>query len=162
MNDETRCHDLSFWMLSFKPTFSLSTFIKRLFNSFVFCHKGGIICISEVIDILLEGVNNCMCSLKEKCSSILVPFYLPSLQLVIFIVVLQRKTSTNFIALPWILHAVCSFWISFPSRPHILSNSLIKREWLWLCEFSLSTLLVCSLLNNIYLEIKYLAGSYFL
>ena len=34
-NDGTRCHDLVFWMLSFKPTFSLSsfTFIKRLFSS---------------------------------------------------------------------------------------------------------------------------------
>ena len=31
----TRCHDISFWMLRFKPTFSLSsfTFIKRLFSS---------------------------------------------------------------------------------------------------------------------------------
>ena len=31
-SDGTRCHDLIFWMLSFKPTFSLSsfTFIKRL------------------------------------------------------------------------------------------------------------------------------------
>ena len=31
----TRCHDLSFWMLSFKPAFSVSsfTFIKRLFSS---------------------------------------------------------------------------------------------------------------------------------
>ena len=31
----TRCHDLSFWMLSFKPTFSLSSFsfINRLFSS---------------------------------------------------------------------------------------------------------------------------------
>ena len=34
-SDETGCHDLSFWMLSFKPTFSLSsfTFIKRLSSS---------------------------------------------------------------------------------------------------------------------------------
>ena len=34
-SDGTRCHDLVFWMLSFKPTFSLSsfTFIKRLFSS---------------------------------------------------------------------------------------------------------------------------------
>ena len=34
-SDETGCHDLSFWMLSFKPTFSLSsfTFINRLFSS---------------------------------------------------------------------------------------------------------------------------------
>ena len=33
-SDGTGCHDLSFWMLSFKPTFSLSsfTFIKRLFS----------------------------------------------------------------------------------------------------------------------------------
>ena len=34
-SDGTRCHDLFFWMLSFKPTFSLSTFtfLKRLFSS---------------------------------------------------------------------------------------------------------------------------------
>ena len=34
-SDGTRCHDLHFWMLSFKPTFSLSsfTFIKSLFSS---------------------------------------------------------------------------------------------------------------------------------
>ena len=33
---------LVFWMLSFKPTFSFSTFtfIKRLFSSSSFCHKG--------------------------------------------------------------------------------------------------------------------------
>ena len=36
---------LVFWMLSFKPAFSLSsvTFIKRLFSSSAFCHKGGVI-----------------------------------------------------------------------------------------------------------------------
>ena len=34
-SDGTRCHDLSFWMWSFKPTFSLSSFtlINRLFSS---------------------------------------------------------------------------------------------------------------------------------
>ena len=34
-SDGTWCHDLSFWMLNFKPAFSLSffTFIKRLFSS---------------------------------------------------------------------------------------------------------------------------------
>ena len=34
-NNGTRCHDLSFWMMSFKPNFSLSSFIfiKRLFSS---------------------------------------------------------------------------------------------------------------------------------
>ena len=41
---------LVFRMLSFKLTFSLSsfTFIKRLFGLH---HKGGVICVSEVIDI---------------------------------------------------------------------------------------------------------------
>ena len=34
-SDGTRCHDLFFWMLNFKPAFSLCsfTFIKRLFSS---------------------------------------------------------------------------------------------------------------------------------
>ena len=34
-SDGMTCHDLSFWMLNFKPTFSLSSFIfiKRLFSS---------------------------------------------------------------------------------------------------------------------------------
>ena len=51
-----------FWMLSFKPTFSLSTFtlIKRLFSSSVFCHYGSVICISEVIDISPDNLD---CSL---------------------------------------------------------------------------------------------------
>ena len=36
-SDGTRCHDLSFWMLSFNPALSLSsfTFIERLFISFL-------------------------------------------------------------------------------------------------------------------------------
>ena len=34
-SDGTRCHDLHFWMLSFKPAFSLSTFsfIRKIFSS---------------------------------------------------------------------------------------------------------------------------------
>ena len=44
---------LLFWMLSFKPTFSLSSLFhpEPLYFFFTFCHKGGVICISEVIDI---------------------------------------------------------------------------------------------------------------
>ena len=45
-----------FWMLSFKPPFSLSsfTFIKRLFSSSsLFCHKGGVIWGSELLIFLL-------------------------------------------------------------------------------------------------------------
>ena len=54
---------LVFWMLSFKPTFSLSfTFIKRLFSFFItFCHKGGVICVSEVIDVSPGNLDSSLC-----------------------------------------------------------------------------------------------------
>ena len=55
---------LVFWMLSSKPTFSLSsfTFIKRLFSSsLLHCHKGGIICISEVIVISPSNLDSSLC-----------------------------------------------------------------------------------------------------
>ena len=45
---------LVFWMLRFRPTFSLFsfTFIRRLLSaSSLFAIKGGVICISEVVDI---------------------------------------------------------------------------------------------------------------
>ena len=43
-SDGTKCHDLCFWMLNFKPTFSLSffTFIKSLFSSFLLSAIRGI------------------------------------------------------------------------------------------------------------------------
>ena len=46
-------------MLSFKPSFSLSSFsfIKSLFSSSSFCHKGGVICVSEVIDVSPIHIN---------------------------------------------------------------------------------------------------------
>ena len=49
-SDRTRCHDLQFFNVEFKRSFSLSffTFIKRLFSS---SSTSGIICISEVVDI---------------------------------------------------------------------------------------------------------------
>ena len=43
---------LVFWMLSFKPTFSLSSFTLR-----AFCYKGGVIYIFEVIDISPSNIN---------------------------------------------------------------------------------------------------------
>ena len=43
-SDGTGCHDITFSLTSF-------TFIKRLFSFFAVYHKGGVICISEVIDI---------------------------------------------------------------------------------------------------------------
>ena len=62
---------LVFWMLHFKPTFSLSsiTFIKRLFSSFfTFCHKSGVICISEVIDISPGSLNSSLCFFQPSIS----------------------------------------------------------------------------------------------
>ena len=58
---------LVFWVLSFKPTFSLSsfTFIKRLFT---FCHKGGVICISEVIDISPSNIDSSLCFIQPGIS----------------------------------------------------------------------------------------------
>ena len=61
---------LVFYMLSFKPTFSLSsfTFIKRLFNSSLFCHKGGVIYISEVIDISPGNLDCSLCFPQPRVS----------------------------------------------------------------------------------------------
>ena len=57
------------WMLSFKPTSSLSsfTFIKRLFSSFfTFCHKGGVICLSEVTDFSLGNLDSRLCFIQPS------------------------------------------------------------------------------------------------
>ena len=42
---------LLFWMLSFSQLFPLPSFTEALQVLFAFCHKGGVTCISEVIDI---------------------------------------------------------------------------------------------------------------
>ena len=49
---------LVFWMLSFKPAFSLSSF----------CHKGGAICISEVIDISPSNLDSSLCFFQPSIS----------------------------------------------------------------------------------------------
>ena len=63
----TRSMIFFFRMLSFKPAFSLSsfTFIKRLFT---FCHKGGVICVSEVIDISPGNLDSSFCFLQPSIS----------------------------------------------------------------------------------------------
>ena len=69
-SDRTRCHDLSFLMLSFEPTFSLSSFnlIKRLYFFFAFCHKCGVICISKVIDISPGSLDFSLCFIQSSIS----------------------------------------------------------------------------------------------
>ena len=75
---------LVFWMLSFKPNFSLSsfTFIKRLFSSSsLSAINGGVICISEVIDVfpswlMFFPVDSQDCWFSE--STILIPAFTSS------------------------------------------------------------------------------------
>ena len=54
-SDMTRCHDLGFWILSFKPEFSVSSFtlIKKLFSS----SSLSVICC-------------CYCSVAQSCSTL--------------------------------------------------------------------------------------------
>ena len=49
---------LVFWMLSFKPAFSLFFFT---FILFAFCHQGGVICISEVVGISTGNLDSSLC-----------------------------------------------------------------------------------------------------
>ena len=60
-----------FWMLSFQSAFKLFsfTFIKRLFStSSLFCHKGGVICISEVIDISYHNLDSSLSFIQPSIS----------------------------------------------------------------------------------------------
>ena len=59
-----------FWMLSFKPTFSLSsfTFIKRLFSSSLSAIRLVVICISEVIDISPGNLDSSLCFFQPGIS----------------------------------------------------------------------------------------------
>src|SRR5574339_327977 len=58
-------------MLSFKPTFStlLFHFHKEAFEFlFTFCHKGGVICLSEVIDISPGNLDSSLCFFQPSVS----------------------------------------------------------------------------------------------
>ena len=65
-----------FLMVSFKPNFSLSSFSFILFHFhqealsffFTFCHKGGVICISEVIDISPGYLDSSLCFFQSSVS----------------------------------------------------------------------------------------------
>ena len=62
---------LVFWMLSFKPPFSLSsfTFNKRLFSSSsLSAIKGGVICIFEVTDISPSNLDSSLCFFQLSVS----------------------------------------------------------------------------------------------
>ena len=57
-----------FWMLSFKPTFSLFRFHQEALQFFTFCHKGGVICVSEVIDISPGNLDSSLCFFQPSVS----------------------------------------------------------------------------------------------
>ena len=62
---------LVFWMLGFKTTFSLSSliFIKRFIcSSLLSARKGGVICISEVIDISPGNHDSNLCVIQPSIS----------------------------------------------------------------------------------------------
>ena len=67
-SDGTWCHDLSFfecWALGqlFHSPLSLSSRGSLYF--FAFCHKGGVICISEVIDISPSNLDSSLCFIQS-------------------------------------------------------------------------------------------------
>ena len=57
-----------FWMLSFKPTFSTLLFHLHQEVLSSFGHKGGVICISEVIDISPSNLDSSLCFLQPSIS----------------------------------------------------------------------------------------------
>ena len=61
---------LVFWMLSFKLTFSLSsfTFIKRLFSSLLSTVKCGVIYTFEVIGISPSNLDSSLCFIQPRIS----------------------------------------------------------------------------------------------
>ena len=67
---------LVFWVLSFKPTFSLSShFHQEAFESlFTFCHKNGVICVSEVIDISSATCDLIPATFFNSLTNILYPY----------------------------------------------------------------------------------------
>ena len=70
------CHEVTgldamilvFWMLSFKLAFSLSSvpwlFALALWVLFTFCHKGVVICMSEVIGISPGNLDSSLCFIQ--------------------------------------------------------------------------------------------------
>ena len=62
---------LVFWMLSFKPIFFtlLLPFHQEALWVFAFCHKGGVICISKVVDISPSNFDFSLCFIQHLISS---------------------------------------------------------------------------------------------
>ena len=61
--------DITFMAESEEELKSLLTKVKEAFEFlFTFCHKGGVICISEVIDISPENLDSSLCFIQPSIS----------------------------------------------------------------------------------------------
>ena len=61
--------DLHFLNVEFKPTFSLSFhFHQEALQFFAFCHKGGVICVSEVTDLSPGSLDSSLCFIQSGIS----------------------------------------------------------------------------------------------
>ena len=68
-SDGTECHDLRFLNVEFKANFFalLFHFHQEAFQLLsTFCHKGGVICMSEVIDISSSNLDSSLCFLPAQ------------------------------------------------------------------------------------------------
>ena len=66
-SDGNKCHDLSFLNVELKPLFHSSFLLLSrgsLVLSLLFCHKGSVICISEVIDISPSNLDSSFCFIQ--------------------------------------------------------------------------------------------------
>src|SRR5574338_217572 len=71
MSDGTRCHDLRFLNVELEANFFtlLFHFHQEAFEFlFTFCHNGGVICISEVIDISPSNLDSSLCFFQSSVS----------------------------------------------------------------------------------------------
>ena len=71
-NDGTRCHDFRF--LNVELLANIFSFLFHFHHGaflflFTFCHKGGVICISEVIDISPSNLDSSLYLMVNKCGN---------------------------------------------------------------------------------------------
>ena len=69
LSDGTGCHDLSFLNVEFQASFFTLLFHfhqEALQFLFAFSHKGGVICISEVIDISPGNLDSSLCFIQPR------------------------------------------------------------------------------------------------
>jgi len=70
-SDGTRCHDLRFLNVELQAnllTFHFHPHQEAFQFLFTFCHKGGVICISEVIDISPGNLDSSLCFFQSSIS----------------------------------------------------------------------------------------------